>query len=190
MNPRTCIATREEKSPDEMIRFVLDGNDRVVPDLKRNLPGRGVWTACGASHVKQALDKSLFARGFKKKVTVDPDLPDLVDRMMVMTALGSLSMARKAGMLVPGKKNVEKAISGGAAAVLLHGTDSNGDGKRKLDHLVEQVDPTLDVFEVFESVQLDQVSGVANTMHLAIIDSGIADKINDMLAKLKAYRSS
>ena len=44
---RLCAATRSVKPVDDMIRFVV-GPDGVVPDLKRKLPGRGVWvTASG-----------------------------------------------------------------------------------------------------------------------------------------------
>ena len=92
MNPRTCIATRQERSPDEMIRFVLDGDDRVVPDLKRKLPGRGVWITNGKSHVKTAIEASLFARSFKKAVTVGQDLLDLIDQQMVADATGHVAV--------------------------------------------------------------------------------------------------
>ena len=39
---RLCAVTRAVKPVDELIRFVV-GPDGVVPDLKRKLPGRGLW---------------------------------------------------------------------------------------------------------------------------------------------------
>ena len=39
---RLCAVTRTVKPVDELIRFVV-GPDGVVPDLKRKLPGRGLW---------------------------------------------------------------------------------------------------------------------------------------------------
>ena len=40
---RMCAVSREVKPVDELIRFVLSPQGEVVPDLKRKLPGRGLW---------------------------------------------------------------------------------------------------------------------------------------------------
>ena len=45
---RTCIVTRAKLPPDELLRFVLAPDGQVVPDLKRKLPGRGVWVQATA----------------------------------------------------------------------------------------------------------------------------------------------
>ena len=47
-NDRMCIVTRARRSPDEMIRFVADPGGEIVPDIKRKLPGRGVWVTAEA----------------------------------------------------------------------------------------------------------------------------------------------
>ena len=36
---RLCIATRQVRSIDEMLRFVVGPDGSVVPDIKRRLPG-------------------------------------------------------------------------------------------------------------------------------------------------------
>ena len=189
MNPRTCIATREEKPVDEMIRFVLDGNDTIVPDIKRNLPGRGVWLTNGRSFVRTAIEKSLFERGFKKPLARDTDLVERVDEVMSNSAKGLLSLSRKAGVLVPGRNNVEKTLLDGKAAMIINATDANPDSKQRIQSLVKRTEPSIEVFELFESEELDGICGVANTMHLAIVKSGIAEKAKDMMEKLRAYRS-
>ncbi|MEP4104459.1 MAG: DUF448 domain-containing protein, partial [Nitratireductor sp.] len=43
MGERTCIVTRRTVEPEDLIRFVAGPDMSVVPDLKRNLPGRGCW---------------------------------------------------------------------------------------------------------------------------------------------------
>ncbi len=40
---RTCALTRELKPVAEMIRFVVGPAGDAVPDVKRKLPGRGIW---------------------------------------------------------------------------------------------------------------------------------------------------
>ncbi len=63
---RMCAVTREVRPIDELIRFVLDGNGRVVPDVKRKLPGRGLWVSASRKTVAAAVKRSLFAKGFRK----------------------------------------------------------------------------------------------------------------------------
>ncbi len=53
---RTCIVTRAKLPPDELLsRFVLAPDGQVVPDLKRKLPGRGVWVQATAKAVAEAV---------------------------------------------------------------------------------------------------------------------------------------
>ena len=39
---RRCIVTRQALEKPAMIRFVIDPEGRVTPDLKERLPGRGL----------------------------------------------------------------------------------------------------------------------------------------------------
>ena len=71
MVERMCIVTRAVKAPDELLRFVLSPEDQVTPDIKRKLPGRGVWVTADRPTVEQAARKGAFARGFKRKVQCD-----------------------------------------------------------------------------------------------------------------------
>ena len=45
---RMCVATRTVRPVDDMIRFVVGPDGEAVPDLKRKLPGRGVWVTATA----------------------------------------------------------------------------------------------------------------------------------------------
>jgi predicted RNA-binding protein YlxR (DUF448 family) len=70
-----------------MLRFVVGPDGDVVPDLKRNLPGRGVWVTADAAHVAQAVKRLLFAKAFKDKVSVSATLTEEIDRLMEQQAL-------------------------------------------------------------------------------------------------------
>ena len=54
---RTCIVTRAKHPPEAMIRFVVGPEETVVPDIRRRLPGRGVWVTASAELVKRAATK-------------------------------------------------------------------------------------------------------------------------------------
>src|SRR5262245_30119932 len=78
---RLCAVSREVKPVDELIRFVV-GPEGVVPDLKRKLPGRGLWITADRATLKDAVAKNVFARGFKREIRVTPDLIELTERLL------------------------------------------------------------------------------------------------------------
>src|ERR1700674_3747572 len=87
---RLCIVTREVKPTDEMIRFVVGPDGSVVPDLKRRLPGRGVWIKASRTAVTQAIRRKAFARGFRRDLRVPPDLVELTEALLERAALDAL----------------------------------------------------------------------------------------------------
>ena len=72
---RIARSPRELKPVDEMIRFVVGPAGEVVPDVKRKLPGRGIWITATRAAVDEAVKRNVFARGFKRDVRVQPILP-------------------------------------------------------------------------------------------------------------------
>ena len=70
---RLCIATRQVRPVGALIRFVIGPDGAVVPDLKRRLPGRGVWVTARREAVTEAVRRRLFGRGFKAEVRVSPE---------------------------------------------------------------------------------------------------------------------
>ena len=178
MNDRTCIVTRESGSVDEMIRFVLGPDDIVVPDLKRDLPGRGCWILAKRQHVDEAIKRKLFARGFKQSVNAQEDLGALVDQLLTRSALGSLALARKSGAVVSGSAKVDAAIRSGKAALVLHATDAAPDGVRKLDQarraVVHLDGPEIPSFSLFSIEEMDLAFGGGNVVHAAVLDGKAA----------------
>jgi uncharacterized protein len=75
---RLCVVTRAIKPIDAMIRFVLAPDGSVMPDLKRRLPGRGVWVTGQRSVLAAAVERGAFRRGFKSNTTVSKDLLTLI----------------------------------------------------------------------------------------------------------------
>lgn len=131
---RKCAVSQQVLPVDRLIRFVLDPDGQVVPDLKRTLPGRGVWvTATQEAVAKAEKDrKRVFGRGFKAEARVDPGLAERVADLMSRAALQALPMTRKAGGLVTGFSKVEAALRGGNVVGLIHACDAAEDGVRKL----------------------------------------------------------
>ena len=128
---RLCAVTRAVKPVDELIRFVV-GPDGVVPDLKRKLPGRGLWITADKATLKDAVARNVFARGFKREVRVTPELVEQTERLLVRSALDALAIAGKSGLVAAGFAKVEAAIARDAVVGLIHASDAGADGVAKL----------------------------------------------------------
>src|SRR5688500_1209832 len=77
---RLCALTREVRPIDELIRFVAAPDGAIIPDLKRRLPGRGVWVTATRSAVDQAVKRNVFARSLKREARAASDLGEQVER--------------------------------------------------------------------------------------------------------------
>jgi len=133
VNGRMCIVTRESGSPDELIRFVAAPDGSIIPDLKRQLPGRGCWVKIDRSLVDKAVAKKTFARALKADVKAADDLGETVDRLLAQQLMQMMNMARKAGQFITGASKVDAAIRAGAAIAVFHSTGAADDGVRKIE---------------------------------------------------------
>ena len=169
---RTCAATGWKGPPEAMLRFALSGAGVVTPDIRRRLPGRGVWIRLDAATVRQAAAKQIFARAFRAKAEAAPGLADDVDRLLEADALQFLSLVNKAGQIVAGAFKVEAAIASGKVVGLIHASDGSLDGAGKLDRQLRSLEgeaaPTPRI-NIFASRQLDLALGRTNVIHAALI---------------------
>jgi predicted RNA-binding protein YlxR (DUF448 family) len=184
---RLCIATRTVKQVGEMIRFVAGPDDVIVPDLKRRLPGRGVWVTGTREAVADAVKRNAFGRGFKRPVRPSADLVVLTGQLLERAALDALAMARKAGRIEAGFARVEAAVADGDIAALIHAVDAAADGVRKLAAAARQRfgpdTASLPVVTAFSSAQLDLALGRSNVIHAALLPGPASE------AFLARYRS-
>lgn len=173
---RMCAVTRQVASIDDLIRFVVSPSGEVIADLKRKLPGRGLWVSLSHSAVADAARRGVFAKSFKRDLKVSANLADDTGRLMVRGVAEALAMAAKAGQVVSGFAKVEAAIDGRQAVALIHATDGAADGIRKLNAIIEAVarrnaaDSTdFPVVSVLTTDELDLALGRANVVHAALL---------------------
>ncbi len=135
---RMCAVSREVRPIDELIRFVVSPDGAVVADLKRKLPGRGLWVSASRTAVAEAVRRNQFSRGFKRDIRASKTLPADTENLLIRSAIEALAMAAKAGQAVSGYGKVEDALREGLVAALLHASDGAADGIRKLDAIARQ----------------------------------------------------
>lgn len=173
---RQCALSRTRFREDELLRFVLDPENRVLPDIKRKLPGRGVWIAASYDAVTNAVRKGIFSRAFKRSVTADPALPGLAATLLKHAALQDLALTNKTGSAVSGYDKVESAIKNRRIFLLVHASDASESANNRLDRLGRAVSSaqsrTLDRIDCFTCAELSSALGKWNVNHAAITDSG------------------
>jgi predicted RNA-binding protein YlxR (DUF448 family) len=190
---RMCAVTRQVQPIDELIRFVVSPQGEVMADLKRKLPGRGLWVTASQQVVAEAVKRHQFSKGFKRDVRVAPTLVADTETLLVRGVIEALAMAAKAGQVVAGFSKVEGAIEGALAQrraqtsihALIHASDGAADGIRKLDAIVRQntgqntengdESHPFPVVTALTSEQLDLALGRSNVIHAALL-AGPASK--------------
>ncbi len=190
---RFCALSRVARPVDQLVRFVVGPDGKAVPDIKRKLPGRGLWITASREAVAEAVKRKVFARGFKREVRVDADLADMTGRLLARSALDALAISAKAGQVVSGFAKVEAALEGSSAIALLHAAEAAEDGKRKLDgvlHREMQKNPRdVPVIAVFSGEQLDLALHRLNVVHAALLAGPVSDTFLARTKRLERFRN-
>ena len=87
----------------------------MVADLKRKLPGRGLWVSASRQAVAEAARRNHFGKGFKRDVRASATLAADTEALLVRGVVEALAMAAKAGQVVSGFSKVEDALRSGQA---------------------------------------------------------------------------
>jgi hypothetical protein len=188
---RLCVATRTVRPLSDLIRFVVGPDGEAVPDLKRKLPGRGVWVTATQDALGDAIKRKAFARGFRRDVRTPADLVTRTERLLERAALDALAMAGKAGRVAVGFSKVEAVLEDGEAVALLHAAEASPDGVRKLDAVVRrrpQGGP-ISVIGILTSAQLDLALGRPNVIHAALLAGPASDTVLARLQRLERFRT-
>lgn len=125
---RTCAGCRIKDDRDAMLRLVLVGDPpRLVPDVRRRAPGRGISVHPRRRCVEKVLRGNSVQRVFRRAVA-SPSVDDLVE-----WAVGQyqrriegliISAWRSRGIAI-GREAVRDAINRRSVALLIQATDYN-----------------------------------------------------------------
>jgi predicted RNA-binding protein YlxR (DUF448 family) len=159
---RTCIITREAKAKEELIRFVVSPEGKLVPDLSGKLPGRGMYVSCSKLLVAEAIAKRAFSRAAKQQVQIADGFLATLETQMARRVVDALSLARKAGQVVAGFEKVEDACKSGKVEALIHARDAGDDGLKKLAFY------SGFVLRDLGREQISAVVGSDNAVHVAV----------------------
>jgi len=176
-----------------MIRFVVGPNAEAVPDVKRKLPGRGIWITATHAAVEEAVKRNVFARGFKRDVRAARDLAVQTELLIERAALDALAIAGKAGTVVSGFSRVEEAAGRDDIVALIRAAEAGDDGKRKLTAALNRntagKSREIVVIDAFTGAQLDLALNRPNVVHAALLAGPGSETFLTRAARLIRFRT-
>lgn len=182
---RRCVATGAVLPKDRLLRFVLDPDGMLVPDLDARLPGRGLYLTPDRAALDQAVKKRCFARAARRPVTVPDDLGPRLEALLVGRAQNLLGLARRAGQAVAGYDQVAGWLKAGRAALLVQAADAAEGGRARLRALAGD----RPVAEVLRATELAAPFGRDHVVHAALAAGGLAARMERELARLSGLRA-
>jgi len=188
---RLCVATHKVRPLSALIRFVVDPDGEAVPDIRRKLPGRGVWVTATHEALDAAIKRKAFARAFKRDVRVPADLAARTERLLEQAVLDALAIVGKAGLVAAGFAKTEAALQNEQVAALLHAAEASPDGIRKLDAVRRRGSPENPpvVIGFLTSAQLDLALGRPNVVHAAVLAGPASDTFLSRSWRLEGFRT-
>jgi len=181
---RRCIVTGEVRPKEALVRFVVDPDGRIVPDVAGRLPGRGLWLTARRDIVATAVTKRLFARAARASVAVDDGLADWIERLLAERCGEALGLARRAGQAVTGFVKVRALAAGNGAAVLVEAADGGADSRGKLEALA----PGIPVVDLLTCAELSAALGREHVVHAALAPGRLAAAFAAEAARLGGFR--
>ena len=188
MRTRKCISSGELLPESALLRFAVSPDGEVVPDVRAQAPGRGLWVRADAQALELAVRKNSFARAAKAKVRVPPDLQARTEAALESAALDLLGLARRAGELVCGFEKVRSLLGKTRPACLVEAADGAPDGRGKLLALARGKWGDVVLIDCFTRAQLGPPVGRAASTHMALLDGGLARKFCFHAQRLCAIR--
>jgi len=171
---------------------VLSPDGVVVPDVKRRLPGRGVWIEARREAVAEAVRRCVFSRGFRTQASAPETLAEDVDRLLLRAALERLSLANKAGLVTAGFEKAKVLLSKGEAAALLVASDGAADGRSKLEALAKKachLHNEREVVDSLSSADLESALGRERAVYAALSPGRLSELFLTDAERLRAYRT-
>jgi uncharacterized protein len=191
---RTCAVSRTEMPVGCMVRFVAGPDGVMVPDLARRLPGRGVWVELDRARLTEAVRRNVFAKSLKRQVGAPADLVARLEALLVKRVADGLSLANKAGLVVPGFAQVEATLDQGSVVGLFHGRDAAIGGRDKLDRKFKAINTARSQAGlIVTELTIDQMSlaiGRSNVVHAALIPGGATTRLLDEAKRMQRLSAS
>ncbi len=196
----TCVLTGKTAEIRHMIRFVIDPGDRIMADLKNELPGPGIRIGAAGEELLEAIVDGRFQAaaisGFSRaprSIDEPQGFVAGIDALMARGCLARLGLMRGAGQVITGFEKAGSVIASGKVFCLLEAADAKEGGARKIRGLVlaaqdKGLARRMVIVDLFDRDALSQAMGLDNVVHGVITNHRVATAFIDEALRLAAFR--
>lgn len=169
-----------------MLRLVVGPQQHIYFDMKQKLPGECVYILNSKQILQAAINEKAIESIFGN-VSVSPDLPDQVEANYLTLMLSIISLAKKSGNILLGKRQIEEyttAIAKNAAnnknlkAIIVQAIDASASEKFKQGNIT--------ILEFFSRDQLSKACGKENLVYV-VIQGRFATWLENIMTKYQIY---
>lgn len=168
-----------------MLRFVVGPGRMLAPDLAARLPGRGIWLSARRDVLETARTRGAFARAARGPVTLPPDLPTLIEGMLVRRVTELLGLARRAGQAVCGFQRAREWVQSGRVGLVVQASDGSVEERARFLSGARE----LKVVQPLPAQALGTVFGRDHVVHAVVATGRLAEALGietDRLAGVAA----
>ncbi len=183
---RRCIVSHECLPKERLIRFVVDPQGTLLPDLEGQLPGRGLWLQARRDVVETACARGSFAKAARAAVKVPPALAESIEALLRRRCLDIIGLARRAGQLAAGAVQVRAWLDEGRAAVLVEAIDGAAGGRAKLLGSGGR----LPLVALFTARELGAALGREQVVHVTLGPGALARRLLAEASRLAGFTAA
>jgi len=168
---------------DDFVKFSLSPENRLVPDLHKNLPGRSIWVPPNKVLMKGILEGEDVKVHFGVSQIFTKDLILLVQKTLRKKILSSISLTKKAGYLAIGLDAIKAQLIEKKHCLIVVAKDA-----KSLKNYPFFSSTSISCFEnLLYQKDLEKSTGKNNVKYVGILSKNLKKTIQADLNKLKGF---
>ena len=168
---------------DDFIKISLSPDNKLVPDLHNNLPGKSIWVPANKARIKDVLKGGELRKQFGEQPLSTKDLIFLIDKLLRKKILNGISLTKKAGYLAIGLDTIKAQLIGKKHCLIIVAK-----GAKSLKNYSFFSSNDISCFEnVLYQEDLERSTGKNNVKYVGILSKNFKKTIQVDLNKLKGF---
>ena len=168
---------------NDFIKFSLSPDNKLIPDLHNNLPGKSIWVPANKKLIKYIQERDDVKKHFGVSRLFSNDLVYLVKKILRKKILNSISLTKKAGYLAIGLDTIKtKLIEKNHCLIVV------AKGAKSLQSYSVFSSSNVSCFEnLLYQKDLEKSTGKNNVKYVGILSKNFKKTIQVDLNKLKGF---
>ena len=173
----------DDLNEDNFIKICLSPDNKLVPDLYDNLPGKSAWLPAKKSIMTNILGKEDLKVYFGVSEFLTTDLSAMISKVLRKKILDSISLAKKSGNLAIGIDSIKTQLTQQKHCLILVSK-----GAKSLLNNSFFSSKNISIFEcMLEQKDLEKSTGKNNVKYVGILSKNFKKTIQVDLNKLKGF---